>query len=73
MSREYDAGNGQYGGQSAYWDTNADGSTNIFPGGMPSDHHSRSPHDHTIINQDGGVEYMREGGELINNYREYHG
>lgn len=65
-----DAGNGFYGGKPAYWDTNSDGSTNIFPGGMPRDHHSRMPHDHIVVNEDGGVEYMRIDDEEINKYRD---
>lgn len=69
MSREHDSGNGFYGGRPASWDTNEDGTTNIFPGGVPG----AAPHDHIVINQDGGVEYMRENGEIINDYRDYRG
>lgn len=66
---DYDGGNGLIGGQPMYWDTNSDGTTNIFPGGMPG----VQPHDHIVVNQDGGVEYMRSGGEVVNDYRDYHG
>ena len=69
MSREYDSGNGYVNGHPASWDTNADGTTNIFPGGVPGS----GPHDHYVVNGDGGVEYMRENGEVVNNYRDYRG
>lgn len=64
-----DAGNGFIDGQPMYWDTNDDGTTNIFPGGLPRGPHDQMPHDHIVVNGDGGVEYMREGGEVVNDYR----
>jgi hypothetical protein len=72
MSREYDSGNGYVDGKPATWDTNADGSTNIFPGSLPRDHHKNMPHDHIVVNQDGGVEFMRENGEVVNDNRGYY-
>ena len=71
MSNEYDAGNGTVNGQPASWDTNQDGTVNVFPGGLPRGPHSQMPHDKMVVNGDGGVEYMREGGQEVNNYRDY--
>lgn len=68
-TNSYEGGNGFIGGQPMYWDMNPDGTTNIFPGGMPGG----QPHDHIVVNDAGGVEYMRVDGEVINDYRDYHG
>ncbi len=66
---DYDGGYGTIGSQSMYYDSNADGSTNIFPDGMPSDHHTRSPHEHIIVNEDDGVEYHRDNDGTIHNHK----
>ena len=64
-----EAGYGTIGSRSMYYDTNPDGSTNVFPDGMPSDHHSRSPHDKMIVEHDGTVSYNREGDDVITDDR----
>lgn len=65
-----DSGWGDMGGRPVFWDTNPDGSVNIFPGGMPRGHHDQMPHEHIIINPDGGVEFWRlPDGTIVNNYR----
>jgi hypothetical protein len=65
---DYSGGNGFVGGEPMYYEDRPDGGMDIFPGGLPRGHHSQMPHDHIITNADGGVEYMREGGQVINNY-----
>lgn len=50
------------------YDVRADGGMDIFPGGLPRGPHEQMPHDHIVTNADGGVIYMREGGQVINNY-----
>lgn len=62
-----DSGNGFIDGKPMVWDQKGD-YLHIFPGGLPRARHEQIPHDHIIVNQDGGVEYMREGGQLINDY-----
>jgi len=69
---ESEAGYGTVGSQSVYYDTNPDGSTNVFPDGRPQDRHAKSPHEHLVVNEDGGVEYWRtKEGEELNNYRDF--
>lgn len=36
--------------------------------GAPRGHHSQMPHDHLVVNGDGGVEYMRVNGMVVNDY-----
>lgn len=68
MSGYQEAGNAYINGRPAYYDMNPDGTMNLFPGGMPD---NTRPHDHYVVNQDGGVEYMHENGQVINDYRQY--
>lgn len=73
-SRRYiqsDSGYGTVDGRSAYYDSNADGSTNIFPDGVPRGSHHQFPHDKMIVEQDGEVGYLRENGETTMDSREY--
>ena len=71
--RNYDGGYGTMGSQSVYYDSNEDGSTNVFPDGMPSERHTESEHDKLIVEKDGEVTYFRENGETTMDSRNYHG
>lgn len=62
-----EAGNGFIGGQPMYYEREGD-RMDIFPGGLPRGHHSQMPHDHLVVNGDGGVEYMRVNGMVVNDY-----
>ena len=45
-------------GQSCYWDTNEEnGTTNIFPDGMPRNRHD---HEHIVVDSDNNVVYWRD-------------
>lgn len=66
-----DAGYGQIGNDSMYYDTNPDGSTNIFPDGQPRGQHTDFPHDKMIVEKDGEVTYYREDGEPTMDSRNY--
>ena len=58
---DYEGGIGTFGTESVYWDMNKDGTTNVFPGGVPG----AAPHDHYVVNEETGeVEYMRIDGEV---------
>jgi len=65
-----EAGYGMMNGRPMYYEQHPDG-THIFPDGMPRGHHSNFPHDHMFVNPDGGVEYMRQGNQVVNNYRNW--
>lgn len=68
---ELEAGYGYIDGKPMYYEQEGD-HLQIFPNGIPRGHHTQMPHDH--ITADGpGVTYMREGDELINNYRQGQG
>lgn len=43
---DYEGGIGTFGTESVYWDMNKDGTTNVFPGGVPG----AAPHDHYVVN-----------------------
>ena len=58
-------------GRGMHHDSNRDGSTNIFPDGMPSGSHHDSPHDKLIVERDGEVGYFREDGETTMDSRNY--
>ena len=56
--RNSDSGWGIMDGQSCYWDTNEEnGTTNIFPDGMPRNRHD---HEHIVVDSDNNVVYWRD-------------
>ena len=60
-------GNGAYGtmgSQSMYYEERPNGSTDIFPDGMPRGSHEDFPHDHIVMDSSGDVTFARFGGEI---------
>ncbi len=65
--RRNNNGNGAYGtmgSRSMYYEEKPDGSTDIFPDGMPRGHHDDFPHDHIVVDTDGDVGFTRIDGEV---------
>ena len=60
MSGTYEAGYGQMDGRPMYYEKNGD-RLDIFPNGMPNNHHLNDPHDH-LVAYGQNIHYYREGG-----------
>lgn len=82
MSGNFDGGNARWNGDPVYWDTNPDGSINIFPGGMPGNRSSADNHDKIILEgatveklgfgdqiEGGRVTFKRVDGTIVINER----